>query len=735
MVNVTGSYSLFRALGLDLFRLIFQSLFPFSDRRLPGEHKKIALRKNRRIASFHCAVHILPCVPSLLLAALNIRGYYIGGELPGKSGQDDAKFGALQFAAKVHELSIHASIASMLYSFLRYELTLGSGVPLGALHSGQRFTDLSHLWSIEFWGTLKSRRVCCSWQKRSCFIVALVSAILLAAAAAPASAIALIPRLDMWPACGTSFWLNASNDGLYPRQVNLSHAGGETCSKLGTSRDFDCPSSGYPEIKAFSNFFQDRSLNFVPGRTLPIFGKASTRFSNVTLKLGRNPDFITTATAPQSAIADALVMAAAPGPWMAARYTGMNYGRMREALIKVDASQVVTRVQCSYLRKFNRNTSEVLAFPTFDPHNQTYTSLSQRVTDEFWGPAALESYATGWASLRWIDLPEADFPNATMGAVVVLPSPTNATSIIYSTCNIDSRWAPGTTWRFKNTFFNIWSSPSGVTGFDLGRRMIEWPWPSIKTSIDYANALVPPISDTFNAPTTFASIAETAGIDSTANPTHPQVIEAVLAMLFTNGLARISSNSTLQGHLKGGDQLGNSPNGAEWGREMMRYGDAWTLNPSYSALAVSQDWIKPRLEILVVGYAYSSQGIAIKFALAILLLHVLLAFAHTIYSVWTGLSSSSWDSATEITTLALNSSPSKALQNTCAGIERVVTMGLPVRIMERNEDGTDAKHLELVIGEAADGFQPKEELIAQDDDAEYVRLRTNKAYGALEVDS
>ncbi|KAI9699318.1 MAG: hypothetical protein M1836_002928 [Candelina mexicana] len=403
-------------------------------------------------------------------------------------------------------------------------------------------------------------------------------------------------------------------------------------------------------------------------------------------------------------------MAAAPGPWMAARYTGMNYGRMREALIKVDASQVVTRVQCSYLRKFDRNTSEVLAFPTFDPHNQTYMSLSQRVTDEFWGPAALESYATGWSSLRWIDLPEADFPNATMGAVVVLPSPTNATSIIYSTCNIDSRWAPGTTWRFKNSFFNIWSSPSGVTDFGLGRRMIEWPWPSIKTNIDYANALVPPISDTFNAPTTFASIAETAGIDSTANPTHPRVMEA------------------------GGDQLGNSPNGAEWGREMMRYGDAWTLDPSYSALAVSQNWLKPRLEILVVGYAYSSQGIAIKFALAILLLHVLLAFAHTIYSVWTGLSSSSWDSATEITALALNSSPSKALQNTCAGIERVATMGLQVRIMERNEDGKGAEHLELVLGEAADGFQPKEELIARDVDAEYVRLRTNKAYGAFEVD-
>ncbi len=709
-----------RALGLDLFRLVFNSIFPFLKRRPPAEQKKVALQKNRWIASSRCVIHIIPCTISLVLTVLNIRGFYLGAELPGTPNQDAAKLGALQLGAKVHELSIHASIATMVYTYLRYELTLGAGVPLGALHAGQRFSELSYLWSIEFWGVISSRRVHASWLRELCFGLGLVTAIFLAALAAPASAIALIPRWDGWPAFGTSFWINGSNDQLFPGQVNASHIGRETCLTLGSDLDLNCPSGGYPEIKSFSTFFRDRSVKFVAGRTLPAFGQASTRYTNVTLKFGRNMDSITTATTPQLAVSDAMVMAAAPGPWLKYKYTGTNFYFMREALIRVESRQPLTRVQCSDIRLHGGTTPSPLQFPNFMPFGIEYKSLTLNATRNIWDAAIPKLNATTGIYLGWVDLPETEFTNSTMGALIVFPSSRNSSSIVYSTCNIDSRWAPSIIWRFKNTLFNVWGSPSGVEGYDLGRRQFDWPWRTIKTSIDWANALIPPISSSSNAPTTFASIAETAGIDATIDPTHPQVVEAILAMLFSDGLARISSTSTLQGHLKGGSQLGDSPSGAEWGREMLHFGDAWTLDPGDAALATSQRWLKLRLECLAVGYAYSSQGLAIKLALIVLLLHVFLAAAHIAYSLTTGLSSSSWDSATEITMLAMNSTPSGALRNTCAGIERVATMGLAVQIVEAREDGKGNEHLELTVGDDS-------RLKKLDSDG--VRMRTGKEYG------
>jgi hypothetical protein len=136
----------FRALGLSILTYTYPAIFtkrtkPSSDH----EEKKVAISRDRRRAALRCCIHVIPIGASVALAYLNVRGYYIGGELAGPSGQDSAKLGGLQFAAKMHELSINASIAAMLLSYIRYELTMGIGLPFGALVAGQRFTELSYL--------------------------------------------------------------------------------------------------------------------------------------------------------------------------------------------------------------------------------------------------------------------------------------------------------------------------------------------------------------------------------------------------------------------------------------------------------------------------------------------------------------------------------------------------------------------------------------------------------------
>ena len=135
-----------RALGLSIFSAALFAILP-TKVVSHGQHenKKVAVSRDRRLSALRCWIHFLPTGLSVALAYLNIHGYYIGGELAGASGQDSAKLGALQLAAKMHELLINASIAAMVMSHVRYELTIGSGIPFGALVAGQRFTELSYL--------------------------------------------------------------------------------------------------------------------------------------------------------------------------------------------------------------------------------------------------------------------------------------------------------------------------------------------------------------------------------------------------------------------------------------------------------------------------------------------------------------------------------------------------------------------------------------------------------------
>jgi hypothetical protein len=94
------------------------------------------------------------------------------------------------------------------------------------------------------------------------------------------------------------------------------------------------------------------------------------------------------------------------------------------------------------------------------------------------------------------------------------------------------------------------------------------------------------------------------------------------------------------------------------------------------------------------GYSYSVRGFLRCMALSILLLHLLLALLHTAFVVWTGWSSNILNSFCEILALAINSPPSLALENTCAGIERWSTYKHVVKVREVSN-----AHLGFVVGD------------------------------------
>ena len=84
-----------------------------------------------------------------------------------------------------------------------------------------------------------------------------------------------------------------------------------------------------------------------------------------------------------------------------------------------------------------------------------------------------------------------------------------------------------------------------------------------------------------------------------------------------------------------------------------------------------------------------------------------------------GISSTCWDSIAEVTALAVNSPPTAALRNTCAGITELHIFKLPVRVLVAKDEEGEGEHLELVFGNV-DQEQIKDNTI-----------KANLAYGTM----
>lgn len=201
-----GSNVLFRALGLNLIIVGLRSLRHLAIGKGYDEPTKIAIRESRWIALLRALIHIVPVGVALWEVIFNWNTYYVGSNI-----QNQALY---QFCAKLHEMTAQASIAAVVFSYIRYEMSLGQGLPFGALFSGLQISQASYLWSMEFWGSMYSTNL--SVRRKISLSLTIVVAILLAATVGPSSAILLIPRLEYWPAGSTDIWLNVTSRELWP---------------------------------------------------------------------------------------------------------------------------------------------------------------------------------------------------------------------------------------------------------------------------------------------------------------------------------------------------------------------------------------------------------------------------------------------------------------------------------------------------------------------------------------
>lgn len=80
------------------------------------------------MAALRCANHLVPVAAAFVVVGLNLEKIYIGQELSDPTYQDTEKLAALQFAAKLHEVMMLASISAIVFAYICKELIIGNGV-------------------------------------------------------------------------------------------------------------------------------------------------------------------------------------------------------------------------------------------------------------------------------------------------------------------------------------------------------------------------------------------------------------------------------------------------------------------------------------------------------------------------------------------------------------------------------------------------------------------------------
>ena len=361
--------------------------------------------------------------------------------------------------------------------------------------------------------------------------------------------------------------------------------------------------------------------------------------------------------------------------------------------------------------------------------NLTFANLTK--ADIFNTPGPLSEYR-----LSWFDVP---FEGIAVGAVILMPRlPQNTTQDIL-TCSIGAGWGLSTINYTSSINANTTpllsqvdikaatnaSQSEGIAkdpyapGSSLEENLNHqrtvlyyppvFPQRPVVVTEDWARYLNPSIE--YLNTTVFGILM---GLNATLYITEQYRAETILTAMVANGLSRIGSTSQLQGSVK---------TITEPDQSIGLDGNYWFAGKGNNVFQVdpdeSKDWVKFRVSSTVQGYAYNTHGTTIRLAIGLLLIYCFVSLAHIIYAGISGISSTCWDSIGEVTALAMNSTPTAALRNTCAGITELSIFKLPVRVLAFRDAEGDGEHLELVFGDL------------DEKTLENKTIKTNRAYGTM----
>ena len=338
-----------------------------------------------------------------------------------------------------------------------------------------------------------------------------------------------------------------------------------------------------------------------------------------------------------------------------------------------------------------------------EPYNaagvQNYTAISRQ---DIWNQSKLEP----GGRVIWIENMTAggSAQGTALGAIVVQPEQCETSNpyLMTSACMVGAAWANVTSFaEFPGEDILLATNHIADDWFTV---LPQWSQPSIRFSKPWAESLSP-MTDMQNRsvvdnllrlmPVT-SSICPLNGtyadplISESGLNSRPFMHEQLLASLVANGMSHAAGASTQW-------QINQDPSDASE-RWIMQGNDEGYLGNQDQRYSANPPGVILTFQGRVPGYGWNLDGIPIKIALPILLLYCVYALSYSLYTLFTGRSSNTWRSISDLTALAMNSTPTSALKNTSCGVGLTDTYRKLVSVREVEKH----KRLEFVFKQDED---------------------------------
>ncbi|RGP76742.1 hypothetical protein FLONG3_5182 [Fusarium longipes] len=617
--------------------------------------RQVPIVKDRFTAILAAMVH-LPAIAGIITLSFYIfKNYYIGKELEGKPDYDVEKKLGIQLAAKLMEMFIVLSLNAIVFSMIRHEFTMGQSVPYGALVAGQQISEISFLWSEEFFSILKGR-FSQQWKKMG-FILTVFVCTIMALGASSLSAVAMMPQEGDWRAGGSFVYFNSTREDMFPTVVTENNTVGSVCNVTGNEL---CPSWQWDVINSqlVSNLGLSGEVDsglFIrrPPSEILVAGRSSTLVNlgvDVREKwFNLNSPNHTVARMPHLGPAEACVTTSLHWEQAAddsAKRGQTRFNNFQKLAHKLSAPMPITNTRCE-LTSVSDAKVKTLLFPDFVVFPPTTLDV-KRDTINGWLSDVLPNLSK--PEVFWFDSAPV-VANTSVGVVVAVPSNKSKGAADIYGCMMDARWITADLSADAVALTSKGYPPfSGAIATALGGSWIGNPGYGQRVHLapSFARYLNP--LDTRSNRTVVHEMLLNSGVWTTDGKGSKSAahLEAILGGLAVNGLARSAPNISAITTLA-------DPDG-EWWKSFMPQ-DGKVFGPGASPYAVSDEekerFLKTEMETWVTGFAFADNSLTMRGAMAVFYVYALLVIAYSIWSIWSGITSSSWESVPDLLALAL----------------------------------------------------------------------------------
>ncbi|KAF8847919.1 hypothetical protein BDZ45DRAFT_811204 [Acephala macrosclerotiorum] len=706
-------------------RHLWKKLLP--SKRNMEDPKIVYSQKKRYILKEFFIFHFLPVGITFGLLGLYLGHIFWIPPWPGTN-----VLNALQFAAKLHEGLIVASLSCILFHHIRYRLIFSSGtkqqgLQLGLITSSFEIGSPTFLGSKSFWAVCSKARY--FTLKDVGTILLLVYVFILVAIVGPSSAITMLPREDWWqPPYGSNkgtnmrtTFFNSNFAGIYPGNITAKYSP-EACDYSNPSAPdtYTCPRAGLSDIikqlkpgggefigygsqvynitvQGQSNETYPRTLNVVMGTDTGVASGANNTAFSVVQSYATTPvDKINGYVE----VEKAFVMEGSTDfySWPI---------RIKPQAYEVDTGRTFNWKQPLVITECSRQSwfvDRMLGIPD-QTHNSTYTfPYSSGLTYDPFVTAQLQSQflpasinMTGMAFLD-SNILEVTPPTQFSSAVIYLNNYTVTLCLISAKWIDSDLYATNTQPNVNLEFAYEKPQPSALLNTSADNISLDVEW------LTKLNQGTNPVGNTsyFGNVTTFC--ADIWGLDAPGDPALG-CLSAGISLGITEGLSKIASNfpfcvgvQNSSGLWEGCDPIGASSYFSN--TEIDKPLDL--ANCTIIALNTAQRF-----------YAYGLTDLTTILAFVVLFLHTATVLLHISIIVFSKRwSSEAWSGLGELLVLALRSPEPETLANTGAGVDLGRTWRLRASIKElgrgnrvavvvedEGSDGRRAENRQDVIGQ------------------------------------